>query len=117
MAQLSRFRRRPDSSRPFGQHRSQGRVLPLKRGDIHAPTLHQRSVQIKQLFCDKPLAAGRLQQGIGTKVLFNSVFEARGAHGARVVFRVVGDKIEILAKFHKNQQKAALAVIRRLYEE
>jgi RHS repeat-associated protein len=61
----------------------------------------------------KQLAAGNLNPGIGTKHLFGDIFYARSRDGARVFFRQVGDKIEILGKAAKKNEEE---VIRRLTE-
>ena len=50
------------------------------------------------------LAKGNLNPGIGTKNLFGNISYARARDGARVFFRVVGDKVEILAKANKSNE-------------
>lgn len=61
------------------------------------------------------LTAGNLKPGSGTRSLFNGILEARTKGGARVAFRYVENKIEILAKFDKKDQVRALKILQRLY--
>ena len=62
------------------------------------------------------LARGNLNPGIGTRFLFNGIFEARALDGARVYFRNIGNNtIEILAKSTKHTQDQVLAILARLY--
>jgi hypothetical protein len=62
------------------------------------------------------LNAGNLNPGIGTRSLFNGVFEARARDGARVYFRNGSDgTIEILAKSTKANQQTVISILERLY--
>ncbi|MCL2624812.1 MAG: hypothetical protein FWD31_14205, partial [Planctomycetaceae bacterium] len=62
------------------------------------------------------LQKGNMNPGIGTKHLFNGIFEARAKNGARVYFRKVGDGIEIVGKSDKHNQPQVIAILQRLYE-
>ena len=64
------------------------------------------------------LRSGNESPGIGTKILFKVVKEARARNGARVYFRKRNGKIEMLAKSNKNpkDQKAVIQILRKMYE-
>jgi hypothetical protein len=62
------------------------------------------------------LNKGNMNPGIGTRFLFDEIFEARGTNGARVYFRNGADGVvEILAKSSKANQEPVIAEVRRLY--
>ena len=61
------------------------------------------------------LAAGNMNPGIGTKQLFNGVFEARARNGARVYFRHSPGNIEIVGKSTKANQSQVISILRGLY--
>jgi putative component of toxin-antitoxin plasmid stabilization module len=62
------------------------------------------------------LNAGNLNPGIGTRSLFNGVFEARARDGARVYFRNGPDGvIEVLAKSTKANQQTVINILEKLY--
>ena len=61
------------------------------------------------------LANGNLNPGIGTRSLFNGIYEARAASGARVYFRNVEGGVEILAKSTKANQDAVIRTLEGLY--
>jgi putative component of toxin-antitoxin plasmid stabilization module len=78
----------------------------------------QRSGKAHQRELDalvKQLGSGNLNPGIGTKQLFNGVFEARARGGARVYFRTSGDTVEILAKSDKGNQTRVIDRLQELY--
>ena len=64
------------------------------------------------------LRLGNRNPGIGTKTLFKNVKEARSRSGARVYYREVNGKIEILAKSDKvtKNQNAVIRILRKKYE-
>ena len=62
------------------------------------------------------LAKGNLNPGIGTRYLFNGIFEARARDGARVYFRNVDKQgIEILAKSTKGTQEQVIKLLEKIY--
>ncbi len=61
------------------------------------------------------LARGNLNPGLGTKNLFGNILYARHKDGARVFFRRVGDKVEILAKSNKKNEAAVIKQLEKLY--
>jgi hypothetical protein len=62
------------------------------------------------------LARGNLNPGIGTKNPFGSISYARARDGARVFFRQVEGKIEILAKATKRNEQAVIEKLKKLYQ-
>jgi RHS repeat-associated protein len=62
------------------------------------------------------LANGNLNPGLGSKNLFGSVSYARARDGARVFFRQVGNKIEVLAKASKANEQAVIDRLKKLYD-
>lgn len=63
------------------------------------------------------LAQGNMNPGIGTRHLFNGIFEARARDGARVYFRNASNNvIEILAKSTKATQDQAIKLLQGLYK-
>jgi RHS repeat-associated protein len=62
------------------------------------------------------LAKGNLNPGIGTKNLFGNISYARKRDGARVFFRQVEGKIEILAKATKKNEQAVIEKLKKLYQ-
>ncbi len=63
----------------------------------------------------KQLSKGNLNPGIGTKNIIRNIFEARSRGGARVYFREIGDKIEILGYSSKVNQQAVIDRIIKLF--
>jgi RHS repeat-associated protein len=61
------------------------------------------------------LSNGNMNPGIGTKHLFNGIFEARTASGGRVYFRWVDGVIEILAYSNKASQDIVIEILRKLF--
>lgn len=61
------------------------------------------------------LAEGQASPGSGSRSLFNGIWEARTKSGARVAYRYVKNRLEILAKFDKRDQVRALNLLRKLY--
>jgi hypothetical protein len=64
------------------------------------------------------LRLGNKSPGTGTKTLFKGVKEARTDRGARLYFREIDGKIEILAKSSKRpkDQKDVIRILRKKYE-
>ncbi|GHT11366.1 hypothetical protein FACS1894170_04850 [Planctomycetales bacterium] len=63
------------------------------------------------------LQQGNLNPGIGTKHLFNGIFEARAKDGARVYVRNIENGVEIVGKSNKANQDMVIGLLRRLYEK
>lgn len=61
------------------------------------------------------LRLGNTSPGTGTKTLFKDVKEARARSGARVYFRKRNEKMEILAKSNKTNQRAVIKILRKKY--
>lgn len=63
------------------------------------------------------LRLGNRNPGIGTKTLFKNVKESRSRDGARVYFREVNGKIEILAKSDKviKNQNGVIKILKKKY--
>jgi len=74
-----------------------------------------RSVQRSLDKLTAALGKGNMNPGIGSKHLFNGIMEARARDGARVYFRSVGDRVEILAKSSKNNQDQVIDLLRQIY--
>ncbi|WP_322780094.1 RHS repeat-associated core domain-containing protein, partial [Frankia sp. Cas4] len=72
---------------------------------------HQRSIDN----LTSQLSRGNLNPGIGSKYLFDDVFEARARDGARVYFRNIEDRVAILAKSSKANQPRVIGILRELY--
>lgn len=56
-----------------------------------------------------------MNPGVGTKHLFNGIYEARARDGARVYFRYVDDTIEIVGKSDKANQQEVINALRKAY--
>ncbi len=104
-----------------GEQAAQGNVSKFI-SSIHAsPRLVKeaeeagRSVQSEIDNLTSQLSQGNMNPGIGTKQVFDDIYEARGRAGARVYFRQVGDTIEILAKSTKANQGSVITTLRKLY--
>jgi hypothetical protein len=59
---------------------------------------------------------GNQNPGIGTENVFKDVFELRGKNRARVCYRKVDAKIEILAKSVKSNQQKVINILKKLYD-
>jgi hypothetical protein len=59
---------------------------------------------------------GNQNPGIGTENVFKDVFELRGKNRARVYYRKVDAKIEILAKSVKSNQQKVINILKKLYD-
>lgn len=64
------------------------------------------------------LRLGNMNPGKGSKTLFTNIKYARGAKGARVYFREVNGKIEILGISNKvkKQQQAVIEILKQKYK-
>jgi hypothetical protein len=62
------------------------------------------------------LSLGNQNPGIGTENVFKNVFELRGKNRARVYYRKVDAKIEILAKSVKSNQQKVINILKKLYD-
>jgi hypothetical protein len=62
------------------------------------------------------LSLGNQNPGIGTENVFKDVFELRGKNRARVYYRKVDAKIEILAKSVKSNQQKVINILKKLYD-
>jgi putative component of toxin-antitoxin plasmid stabilization module len=62
------------------------------------------------------LSLGNPNPGIGTQNVFKDVFELRGKNRARVYYRKVDAKIEILAKSVKSNQQKVINILKKLYD-
>ncbi|KHD35673.1 membrane protein [Clostridium acetobutylicum] len=66
------------------------------------------------------LAQGNKNPGLGSKNLFKDVSYLRGRNGARIFYRIVDGKIEILAKASKaskaNEQKV-ISILTKMYNK
>ena len=72
---------------------------------------HQRSIDS----LTAQLASGNTNPGIGTKHLFNGVYEARARDGARLYFIVSADDIVIVGKSTKSNQRRVIGILEELY--
>lgn len=61
------------------------------------------------------LGLGNRKPGIGTRHVFKDVYELRGRGGARVYYREVGGRIEILAKSVKSNQNKVIKILKKIY--
>lgn len=61
------------------------------------------------------LSLGNRNPGIGTENVFKDVYELRGKNRARVYYREVGGKIEILAKSVKSNQQKVINILKKMY--
>ncbi|AOT73071.1 hypothetical protein Gferi_10350 [Geosporobacter ferrireducens] len=60
--------------------------------------------------------AGNSNPGVGSKHLFNGVYELRSRNGARVYYRMVDDTMEILGKSDKNTQQKVIDILMKMYD-
>jgi hypothetical protein len=61
------------------------------------------------------LSLGNRNPGIGTENVFKDVYELRGKNRARVYYREVDGKIEILGKSVKSNQQKVINILKRMY--
>ena len=61
------------------------------------------------------LSLGNRNPGIGTENVFKDVYELRGKNRARVYYRKVDGKIEILGKSVKNNQQKVINILKKMY--
>lgn len=61
------------------------------------------------------LSRGNMNPGIGTKNIVKDIFEARSSEGARVYFRKIGEKVEILGYSSKSNQQAVIDRIIKIH--
>ena len=62
------------------------------------------------------LSLGNRNPGIGTENVFKDVSELRGKNRARVYYREVDGKIEILGKSVKNNQQKVINILKKMYD-
>jgi len=62
------------------------------------------------------LSLGNRNPGIGTEHVFKDVYELRGKNRARVYYREVDGKIEILGKSVKSNQQKVINILKRMYD-
>ena len=62
------------------------------------------------------LSLGNRNPGIGTENVFKDVYELRGKNRARVYYREVGGKIEILGKSVKSNQQKVINILKKMYD-
>ena len=61
------------------------------------------------------LSLGNRNPGIGTENIFKNVYELRGKNRARVYYRKVDGKIEILGKSVKSNQQKVINILKKMY--
>ena len=61
------------------------------------------------------LSLGNRNPGIGTENVFKDVYELRGKNRARVYYREVDGKIEILGKSVKSNQQKVIDIFKKMY--
>ena len=61
------------------------------------------------------LSLGNRNPGIGTENVFKDVYELRGKNRARVYYREVDGKIEILGKSVKSNQQKVINILKKMY--
>lgn len=83
----------------------------LLKAAEHTGRSHQ--VSIDRL--TKQLSRGNLNPGIGTKSIGFGISEARARDGARVYFKVVGERVEILWKSNKGNQSEVISVVLEVF--
>ena len=59
--------------------------------------------------------SGNPNPGVGTKHLFNGIYELRGRNGGRAYYRINDGAFEILGKSSKNNQDEVINIINRMY--
>ena len=62
------------------------------------------------------LSLGNRNPGIGTENIFKDVYELRGKNRARVYYREVSGKIEILGKSLKSNQQKVINIKKKMYD-
>lgn len=62
------------------------------------------------------LSLGNRNPGIGTENVFKDVYELRGKNRARVYYREVDGKIEILGKSVKRNQQKVINILKKMYD-
>ena len=62
------------------------------------------------------LSLGNRNPGIGTENVFKDVYELRGKNRARVYYREVDGKIEILGKSVKSNQQKVINILKKMYD-
>jgi hypothetical protein len=62
------------------------------------------------------LSLGNQNPGIGTENVFKDVYELRGKNRARVYYREVDGKIEILGKSVKSNQQKVINILKKMYD-
>jgi hypothetical protein len=62
------------------------------------------------------LSLGNRNPGIGTENVFKDVYELRGKNRARVYYREVNGKIEILGKSVKSNQQKVINIFKKMYD-
>lgn len=62
------------------------------------------------------LSLGNRNPGIGTENVFKDIYELRGKNRARVYYREVDGKIEILAKSVKSNQQKVINILKKMYD-
>jgi putative component of toxin-antitoxin plasmid stabilization module len=87
------------------------------KGLIRAVEKAEKNQQVQQDIDNMvfQLQQGNMNPGTKNRFLFNGIFEARSANGARVYFRNTENGIEILAKSDKHNQTQVIQLLRRLY--
>ncbi|WP_242952003.1 hypothetical protein [Clostridium felsineum] len=63
------------------------------------------------------LAQGNKNPGLGSKNLFKDVSYLRGRNGARIFYRIVDGKIEILAKASKANEQKVISILTKMYNK
>ena len=74
-----------------------------------------KAVQVEMDALFLQLSRGNMNPGSGTKFLFNGVYEARSAGGARLYFRNSPFGVEILGKSSKANQSQVINTLREMY--
>lgn len=62
------------------------------------------------------LSLGNRNPGIGTENVFKDVYELRGKNRARVYYREVEGRIEILGKSVKSNQQKVINILKKMYD-
>lgn len=74
-----------------------------------------KAVQVEMDALFLQLSRGNMNPGSGTKFLFNGVYKARSAGGARLYFRNSPFGVEILGKSSKANQSQVINTLREMY--
>ncbi|MEN0068061.1 MAG: hypothetical protein AAGA48_38380 [Myxococcota bacterium] len=72
-------------------------------------------VVIEPGFQQHELGKGNLNPGTGTRPIGKGISEARARDGARVYFRVVDGKVEVLGKSHKGNQPEVIKEVLKVF--